>query len=93
MAFQSRLLEQEKDEFVKYKFNKALIRRITPMDNDSLINEFISLYQPSYLFASKVSDYVFLKYIKDSYERFKQGLFPPPLWREGETTGENVLRY
>ncbi|MFT4094358.1 MAG: carboxypeptidase-like regulatory domain-containing protein, partial [Niabella sp.] len=85
LAFQERLVTQEQDAFVKHRFSKAIIRRITQVDNDSILNQFIIAYQPSFLFASTSSDYVFYKYIKDSYERFRNGLMPPPLWREGST--------
>lgn len=84
LSFQRRLLEQEQDAFIKHRFSKALIRRITNMEDDSLINNFIALYQPSYFFTSRASDYNFHKYILESYDRFKIGLKPPPLWREGE---------
>lgn len=83
LSFQKRLIDQEQDAFVKHRFSKALIRRITQMDNDSIINNFIAEYQPSYTFTSFSSDYDFHKYIKQSYNRFSLGLRPPPLWREG----------
>ncbi len=84
MAFQRRLLNEERDAFITHRFSKSLIRRITPLDNDSIINNFILLYQPSYLFTATANDYDFHKYIKESYDRFILGLKPPPLWREGE---------
>lgn len=84
LSFQRRLIDQEQDAFIKHRFSKALIRRITLMDNDSLINNFITQYQPSYIFTSLASDYDFHKYIKQSYNRFKLGLLPSPLWRDGE---------
>lgn len=87
-AFQDRLISQEQEAFIRHRFSKSLIRRITQLKDDSTINHFIVLYQPSYLFTSLASDYVFHKYIKDSYERFKNGLMPPPLWRDGETSTE-----
>lgn len=83
-SFQRRLITQEQDAFVKHRFSKALIRRITQMDNDSLINEFIAVYQPSYLFTARANDYDFHQYIKASYARFVLGRRPPPLWKEGE---------
>ncbi len=85
LAFQNRLINQEQDAFIKHRFSKALIRRLTNLEDDSTINAFIETYQPSYLFTSLADEYRFQKYIKDSYERFKYGLMPPPLWREGAT--------
>lgn len=90
--FQNRLISQEQEAFVRHRFSKALIRRITGADNDSTISQFIIYYQPSFLFASTANDYTFHKYIKDSYERFTAGLLPSPLWLEG-ATGEDTLIY
>lgn len=84
LSFQRRLLEEERDAFINHRFSKALIRRVTPLDNDSIINHFVELYQPSYLFTATANDYDFHKYVKESYDRFILGLKPPPLWREGQ---------
>lgn len=81
--FREKLIADERDGYVRYRFSKSLIRRITGMTEDSVINEFIAMYQPSYLFTSRAGDYVFHEYIKKSYERFKLGLLPPPMWKEG----------
>lgn len=85
LAFQDRLIDQEQEGFIKYRFSKLLVRRITGEDNDSVLNRFMLMYQPSYLFTSRADDYTFHKYVKDSWERFKLGLRATPLWREGMT--------
>ncbi|ANH84169.1 hypothetical protein A8C56_23055 [Niabella ginsenosidivorans] len=90
--FRDKLVGDEQEGYVRYRFNKALIRRITGMTNDSLINEFIALYAPSYLFAQRTNDYTFQEYIKRSYERFQRGLPPSPMWREG-LYREEEIRY
>lgn len=92
LSFQKKLVTEEQDMFIKHRFSKALIRRITGMTEDSMIVLFIQQYQPSYFFTSRVNDYSFHKYIKDSYQRFEHGLLPPPLWREG-VTGEEDVEY
>ncbi|MBO9618018.1 MAG: hypothetical protein J7539_03195 [Niabella sp.] len=88
--FRNKLINDEQEGYVKYRFNKALIRRITGMTNDSLINDFIMAYSPSYLFTSRVSEYTFQEYIKRSYERYSQGLLPSPMWREGLYKNEDT---
>ncbi|MCH5599756.1 carboxypeptidase-like regulatory domain-containing protein [Niabella ginsengisoli] len=90
-AFQNRLITEEQDAFIRHRFNKALIRRITQVDNDSTISQFIILYQPSFLFASTANDYTFHKYVKDSYDRFKSGLMPSPIWLQGATSDDSVI--
>lgn len=89
--FQDRLFSQEQEAFIKHRFSKALVRRVTRADSDSIINLFINTYLPSYLFASTASDYIFHKYVKDSYARFSLGLPPTPLWLEGATGEEGTL--
>lgn len=91
--FQNRLITQEQEAFIKHRFSKALIRRITGADNDSTISEFIIYYQPSFLFTSTATDYSFHKYIKDSYERFTAGLMPTPIWLEGATEDDDAVIY
>lgn len=91
-AFQRRLITEEQDKFIKHRFSKALIRRLTTLTEDSLINDFIETYQPTFLFAKRADEYTFQKYIKDSYERYSKGLLPPYLWREGLTTKDDFIQ-
>lgn len=83
MAFQNRLIAQEQDGYVKHRFSKLLVRRLTEETNDTILNRFMLMYQPSYLFTARADDYTFYKYVKDSWARFQQGLRPTPIWREG----------
>ena len=64
------LLEKEKQQYVDYRFNKRLVRRITLLDSAEL-EKFMKVYRPSYEFASTTSEYDFHKYILQSYIRFK----------------------
>lgn len=86
LAFQERLIYQEQEGYVKYRFSKLLVRRITQAEDEEELNTFMLMYQPSYLFTMRADDYTFHKYVKDSWERYKLGLRPTPLWREGETS-------
>jgi len=70
ISFQQRLIEQEKDKFIDNRFNKALIRRLTNLDGEDL-EQFISLYRPTFETAAYTSDYIFQLYIKESGEKFK----------------------
>lgn len=63
LGFQKRLIQEEEDKFVDHKFSRALARRITGLNGDSLI-QFMRLYRPSYEFTKFASDYDFLEYIK-----------------------------
>lgn len=81
-SFQNRLLAQERDKFIDHRFSKALVRRLTNLDGNEL-DSFMMVFRPPYFFTIGTGDYDFQKYIKDSYERYKQGL-PPILMRNEE---------
>jgi hypothetical protein len=83
-SFQDRLLAQEQEKFVDHRFNKGLVRRLTSLTGGEL-DSFMLVFRPPYLFAVITNDYDFQKYIKDSFERFKKGLLPKPMWKEEES--------
>jgi len=70
--FQERLIEQEQDKFVEHRFSKALVRRLTQLDENAL-DSFMMMYKPSFEFTAASSDYDFQTYIKDACEKFKSG--------------------
>jgi methionine-R-sulfoxide reductase len=71
LAFQKTLVEQEKDKFVNYKFNKIFIKRITGLETP-LLDTFIVWYKPSYEFASSSDEVVFNQYILNAYKHFQK---------------------
>lgn len=79
-AFQRRLLTEEKEKYIKHRFNKGLVRRLSQLDGDSL-DYFMQVYQPPYQFALQADEYTFQKHIKDAAERYKKGLPPAIAWR------------
>jgi len=81
LAFQKRLLEQEQDKFIEHRFSKALVRRLTQLSGNEL-DSFMIVFKPSYTFTLLSGDYDFQSYIKSSYERFKLGLRPLPMYRD-----------
>jgi hypothetical protein len=66
LRFQERLMKQEKDKFIDHRFNKALIRRLTNLQNDEL-DRFMVRYRPDYEFTVYSSDYEFQSYIKEAF--------------------------
>lgn len=80
-SFQKRLLLQEEEKFIDYRFSKALVRRLTLLTGEEL-DSFMQLYRPSLMFTKFAGDYDFQLYIKQSYERFKKGLGPLPFMKE-----------
>ena len=82
LSFQQRLLQEEQEKFIDYRFNKALVRRLTLLEGAEL-DRFMQVYRPSYLFTKYSGDYEFRYYIKQSLYRYKRGL-PPVFQQEDE---------
>ena len=83
LAFQKRLLMQEREKFVEHRFNKALVRRLTSLTGNEL-DSFMLVYRPPYEFTLLTNDYEFQEYIKEAYRRFINGLPPIPFLKPGE---------
>lgn len=76
LALQRRLIEEEQDKYVSYRFNRSLVKRITGLQRPA-IDTFMRLYRPSYQFIKNCeNDYEFYKYIRDCSTYFLQ------LWRQ-----------
>jgi len=75
LALQRRLLEQEQDKYIDYRFNKTLVKKITGLQRPAL-DTFMRMYRPTYEFILNCeNDYEFYKYIKDC------GLYFSRVWR------------
>ena len=70
LAFQKRLVQDEQDKYVEYRFNPKLVRRITGLSGDTL-KTFMKLYKPSYLFVISSSLAQFYEYILNASYAFK----------------------
>jgi plasmid maintenance system killer protein len=70
LAFQRRLVEQERDKFIDHRFNKLLVRRLTQL-NGSDLDVYMRIYRPSYEFTLYTSDYDFQDYIRKTSKKFK----------------------
>jgi hypothetical protein len=69
--FQERLIQQEKDKFIDYRFNKGLVKRLTGLEGEQL-DLFMLTYRPPYEFIIATSEYDFQSYIKMAAEEFKR---------------------
>ncbi len=76
LSLQRRLVEEEQDKYVSYRFNRNLVKRITGLQKPS-IDTFMRIYRPSYQFIRNCeNDYEFYKYIRDCGVYFLQ------IWRQ-----------
>ena len=66
LELQQRLIEEEQDKYVSYRFNKNLVKKITGLRGTEL-DTFMKVYRPTYQFIKNCeNDYEFYKYIKDA---------------------------
>jgi len=72
-SFQKRLIEEEQDKYVSYRFNKALVKRITKLDGQQL-DTFMVKYRPAYYFVATSSLAEFYQYILNASYAFKREL-------------------
>lgn len=70
---QERLLEQEQENYVKYRFNKLTVKRITKLDGTNLDN-FMAMYRPSFEFAQMATTTEFYQYILNASYQYKKEL-------------------
>lgn len=69
-AFQARVEQQEQDNFVRYRFNRNFVRRITQLQGAEL-DTFMIRYLPTYEFAVTADEVTFNKYILNSSYAFR----------------------
>lgn len=70
MRFQERLLQQEQEKYIDYRFSPALVRRLTGLEGEAL-KTFMQAYRPPYEFVLYSREYDFQLYIKEAYKRYK----------------------
>ena len=71
LAFKQRLIDEEQDRYIDYRFSSKTITRITGLKGDYLI-EYKKLYRPSYYFVSVSSLTQFYAYILNTSYKFKK---------------------
>lgn len=80
-SLQSRLLTEEAEKFVNYRFNRNLVKNLSGLEGIDM-DRFMIVYRPSYEFAASTADYQFYQYILDASRLFKQGIMPgPDFWK------------
>jgi hypothetical protein len=72
-AFQARLLEEEKERYIDYRFSKALIIKLTQM-RGPVLDTFIRWYRPTIAFVESASEYELQAYIKHCYLHYNRYL-------------------
>lgn len=70
-AFQQRLIADEKDGYIDYRFNRSVVLKITHLQGDEL-DSFMVRYRPSYDFCRRATDYDLYDYIKLAFQEWQK---------------------
>ncbi|HEY8398596.1 MAG TPA: hypothetical protein VIK80_11700 [Flavihumibacter sp.] len=70
-AFRDRLLEEEQDKYVAYRFSRAKIIKITGLTGPD-VDTFYRYYAPPYEAVVAASEYELLEYMKKAAEQYKR---------------------
>lgn len=71
LAFKNRLIQQEQDNYVDYRFSSKTISRITGLKGDDL-NKYKKFYRPTYFFVVNSTLAEFYEYILNTSYSFKK---------------------
>lgn len=71
LAFQNRLIAEEEDKYVNYKFTSTLIKRVTGLTGVSL-DKYRLMYKPTYEFIITATELEFYEYILNTSYKFKR---------------------
>jgi hypothetical protein len=69
--FQKRLVAEEQEKYVDFRFSKALVRRLTGLTGADQ-EAFMKTFRPTYEFTTYSSDYDFQAYIKEAYRMWSR---------------------
>jgi len=75
---QKRLLDEEANKFIDYRFNKNLVKRITGLESHDL-ETFMKAWRPTYDLCAGASEYDFHYFILEASKLFKKGVVPSML--------------
>lgn len=77
-----RLLAEEEEKYVNYRFNKSTVRRVTGLEEKDL-DIFMKMYRPDYTFTRNSSLVDFYRYMLEASYDYKKNVRPQP-------SGKNV---
>ncbi len=68
--FQQRLIKEEQERYIDYRFNKLIVQRLTKLKEGSLLDEYMILYRPEYEMLTQIMDIELYQYIQATAKRF-----------------------
>lgn len=70
--FRLRLEQEERDKFVDRRFSKGLVKKLTGIDKEEELSDFMRKYRPTFEFTAGTSDYDFQYFIKIAYREYNK---------------------
>jgi hypothetical protein len=80
---QNRLVDQEQERYINYRFNKTLVRRITRLEGKNL-DTFMVRYRPDFDFTHNSNTVIFYQYILNASYQFRRELLGGEVKKEGQ---------
>lgn len=73
LAFQKRLLREEKEKYVSHRFSKALVKKLTGL-NPPQLDSFMDEFRPTYEMTVQFNDLEFGQFIIEAFKYYKAGI-------------------
>lgn len=70
--FRERLEQEERDKYIDRRFSKGLVKKITHIEKEEELADFMKKYRPTFEFTAGTSEYEFQFFIKIAYEEYKK---------------------
>ncbi len=72
LRFQQRLIKEEQDRYVDYRFNENIIEKLTVLEKGNKMTLFRQLYRPEYEWLTSALDIELFQYIQIAAKQFLQ---------------------
>lgn len=72
-SFQKRLVREEQDNYIKHRFSKGLVKKLTGLEVPE-IDSFMEEYKPTLLMVQQMNDLELGQFIVEAYKYYKAGI-------------------
>lgn len=70
LRFQERLIKEEQDRYIDYRFNETIIEKLTALEKGEKMRRFMEQYRPEYEWLTTVLDIELYQYIQIAAKEF-----------------------
>lgn len=68
--FQQRLIKEEQDRYIDYRFNKRIVKQLTILEDGPVLDAFMQQYRPDYELLTQALDIELYMYIQGAAKEF-----------------------